>query len=506
MNILDSKKTCKTVNESKTANMKQTKEYPATHSMSTAWYVADEDGNVGIMDFNENGPVPWQTEQTCIEDLILEHWEDYQNKQKLPIELTDEQIDDLMSTPYSPEKEETWWDCVIQIDTTKVDEFLKLANNSDFRLECCLSETRGLYSIDANHCTSETPKEGLYQILKDSTLQKMLDQKIILQVFKQQDYWMNVEWADEKVVHTKEFEKAPYYIFHQPYWTGFLPECMNVPEHPVKLYQLPEKLRRRVLRLPVKFKETKNFQIAEWHPCSVSTGYNSPTEVVDGCEYEMLPLTNGNQAYLCTEIILPSIFIHYCSEREKYDCSECEYHCHACEDHCFTNKPTVLSITNPFEEWDYSRQIKSDPIFPHSIWVPFLPKIPLKLKNKPNCWTNDGWQHYVSLEDIRKHVSGRRLLDLFQKNRQWLEDQVARFNPRVILISGAAEAIMRAVYPFGQNQITINGTAYPMYLLSEVESHREEIERLASLSYQGKLIPHIISVEEMERIKQEEND
>ncbi len=35
--------------------MKQTKEYPATHSMDTAWYIADEDGNVGIVDFNESG-------------------------------------------------------------------------------------------------------------------------------------------------------------------------------------------------------------------------------------------------------------------------------------------------------------------------------------------------------------------------------------------------------------------------------------------------------------------
>ena len=27
------------------------KEYPATHSMDTAWYIADEDGNVGWTDF-----------------------------------------------------------------------------------------------------------------------------------------------------------------------------------------------------------------------------------------------------------------------------------------------------------------------------------------------------------------------------------------------------------------------------------------------------------------------
>ena len=36
--------------------MKTTKEYPATHSMSTAWYIVDDEGNVGILDYNENQP------------------------------------------------------------------------------------------------------------------------------------------------------------------------------------------------------------------------------------------------------------------------------------------------------------------------------------------------------------------------------------------------------------------------------------------------------------------
>ena len=34
--------------------MKTNKEYPATHSMSTAWYCVDEDGNVGIFDIDDN--------------------------------------------------------------------------------------------------------------------------------------------------------------------------------------------------------------------------------------------------------------------------------------------------------------------------------------------------------------------------------------------------------------------------------------------------------------------
>ena len=41
--------------------MRINKEYPATHSMSTAWYVANKDGNVAIMNFEDKGPVPWKT-------------------------------------------------------------------------------------------------------------------------------------------------------------------------------------------------------------------------------------------------------------------------------------------------------------------------------------------------------------------------------------------------------------------------------------------------------------
>lgn len=53
------------------------KEYPATHSMATAWYFADEEGNVAIMDYNDNGPVPWETEETGIESLVYGHCENY---------------------------------------------------------------------------------------------------------------------------------------------------------------------------------------------------------------------------------------------------------------------------------------------------------------------------------------------------------------------------------------------------------------------------------------------
>ena len=37
--------------------MKTTKEFPATHSMSTQWFVVDEEGNIALFDFDEKSGV-----------------------------------------------------------------------------------------------------------------------------------------------------------------------------------------------------------------------------------------------------------------------------------------------------------------------------------------------------------------------------------------------------------------------------------------------------------------
>ena len=115
--------------------MKIEKEFPATHSMSTAWYVADEDGNVAIMNYNDNGPVPWETEETSIEELVYGHFEDYDTKDHLTVDLTDDQIDDLMENPHQPEDEDSWLECIFQIDLDQEADFLNLAKNPDFEIE-----------------------------------------------------------------------------------------------------------------------------------------------------------------------------------------------------------------------------------------------------------------------------------------------------------------------------------------------------------------------------------
>jgi hypothetical protein len=81
--------------------------------------MSDEDGNVGIMEFNENGPVPWGIGDYDLTALVLGV------EDGLKIDLTDEQIFELLGEPY-PKDKISWSFCIIQIDPSRTDEFLRI--------------------------------------------------------------------------------------------------------------------------------------------------------------------------------------------------------------------------------------------------------------------------------------------------------------------------------------------------------------------------------------------
>lgn len=92
--------------------------------MSTSWYIVDDEGNVGIMDYDENDPVPWGIEEITGDDLKYGHLEDYRTGKFLQFNLTDEQILDLLHEPHKPSEETDWYNCVVKIDRKKTDQFL----------------------------------------------------------------------------------------------------------------------------------------------------------------------------------------------------------------------------------------------------------------------------------------------------------------------------------------------------------------------------------------------
>lgn len=266
------------------------KEYPATHSMSTSWYIVDEEGNVGIMDFNENGPVPWGTEQIASEDLAWGHYVD-------KVDLTEEQILYMLGEPQMQEETVFWPHCTIQIDNSKKDLFETLCQGDDIEIEACLSESLGIYEVSCWGSVKFNADDSMY-ILEKSTLRKLLDDKIIKNVYNNLEFEIDESYENENWIPELKFNKSAYYYYWQPYSPTQLSELVCKPNCPVKVSQLSERMQQRAYHLPIKFKNCPKIQIAEFTPCGVTGLQYDEIERINGCEYALLPLPNGQKAYM----------------------------------------------------------------------------------------------------------------------------------------------------------------------------------------------------------------
>ena len=240
------------------------KEYPATHSMATAWYCVDEDGNVGIFDIDDNGPIPVDGyEQNSVEEVF---WEDFSHDEPLfkKLHLEPKQIAkmlDPMDVEDVWEKDNEFWtnpswmDVIVKIDMTKLDIFLKaISMDEDQSTIVCLSEEQGIFYVDFFF-----NKQGV----------ELLEQNhVILAKYKALRY----EFTDEDNEELrKKFHQAnqrfPIYIYRQNYWPFHDPAIRETsPENPIKLEQLPDNIRRKVRVLPLKFKDNDRIQLAEYVP------------------------------------------------------------------------------------------------------------------------------------------------------------------------------------------------------------------------------------------------
>lgn len=466
--------------------MKTDKEYPATHSMSTAWYIVDDDGNVGILDYNDNGPVPWGIEETYGSELKYGYEDsscDIEHK-GLRFNLTDEQILDLLSEPHKPSEETLWYDCAVRIDKKKTARFLKLCEN-DSVSAFCISENLGLYEFYAMDCAvdryyNNAPIHG--------TLKVMLDEEIILEVYRTQMLDMDDEYNNGDVIHSKSFDNSPYFIFHQPYWTEFLPQKMHEPKHPVRISQIPEEFRQRIHKIPGRFSDMETFLIAQYYPCKAYSN-EDPTYVVDGCSYQTAPLPDGSKVY--TKISMYDYpFFPFCSEKERFRCSgKCSMSCCNINDSLFTDKPTALFIFCPKEYGDRKWKALSDIVVRNLYVTAYLPKF---------AYRTDKW--YSLKEHVEQFMTDKYLSHLFRNSKGYVELIITDMNPRVILVTDRAYDRLKENYPVKSDTIEINGTDYPFYKASSWKCHSSVIEKLAQLPYQGKDHPLTITLEQMERL------
>lgn len=230
------------------------KEYPATHSMATSWFAIDCEGNVALIDFNDNGPVPDVVgSDESFESIIVEHFVDKSNKIRRTI-LTEEQIDLLVSCldfePFNKDDEHIILDDRIwRINPQLKDDFFKIMEGYENSL-VILSEEKGLYYIVY---LSEKKRQKVFERICET---KFTFSSAIFFIFTCIE-----EETDSNPPRLAEgFENLPMFIYAQEYWDPPL-KRVHIPKHPIKANQLTEENIEKALHFPFSFKNIKHIPV-----------------------------------------------------------------------------------------------------------------------------------------------------------------------------------------------------------------------------------------------------
>lgn len=452
--------------------------------MSTAWYVVDDEGNIGIVDYDDDGPVPWGTRETVVEEIVFGPDEIGRDGKPIKFNLTDQQVLDLHKGGHTPTADDYWWDATVRIDPKKEERFLEICSSkSKHEIEnvSCISKDLHLYIIDAHKCT-ETDKTTKKDIATGAQ-KTLLDENIILEILEKPYYWEDIAPDGDL--------KSPYYIFSQRYSPDGLAIKITTPAHPVKIDQVPACFKERIHQIPGLFNEMASFQIAQHHPCEFYSSFPT-THIIDGTKYTLTELENGEMGYVKSSINkFP--FKDFCPKNNHPECDgECNMQCYNFNNESMTAKPTVLLVIGPFEENLYGWKHKTDPIAQRCAEITYISAIP--------CIEKTG----LKIEsDLTEYLTRENLLDTFRKTKGHFEKCVASINPRVIISTQKGYEALEEIYGITERSITIAGTEYPIYQFSAIEDNRAEIERLAKLPYRGSELPLVISEEEMNRLLQE---
>ena len=215
--------------------MKTDKEYPATHSMATAWY--------------------------CVDEVL---WDDFSYDDETGfrmLKLTDEQVKPLLTKPIgtmgSWEKTSDgwfnvdWWDVIIKIDMSKVEILKHHVAKKWERPPICISKKQGLFYVNFH-----SDKEIVDALEKND----VIIAKYYPPIYSYEDD-INENFAGN--------DRFPFYIYHQDYSVASEPAIKIInPEFPLKAEQLPDEIREKAKVLPLKFKDTERIQLAEYMPVS----------------------------------------------------------------------------------------------------------------------------------------------------------------------------------------------------------------------------------------------
>ncbi len=254
------------------------KEYPATHSMDTAWFVSDLDGNVAIFQFEEDGPGPIPFTDLHTDALIPMLGEEKEGIPVMPF--TKEQVEEL-KIGLKPVK--------AAIEIRALSNILILPEKANALINA---------GADFDLCYSKG--EGFYHLMywkdyNEEDVQAFIDKGYILGA---QQCDIEIYFSDERDDQTEHrLAHFPFYVYEQSLCSNFPPERVVVPKYPMKIEQMSDDAKKYMFSLPVRFEEKKSLEPSEFidSQCWV---FHNHTKDVDGIKYMQVALTDGGYGYV----------------------------------------------------------------------------------------------------------------------------------------------------------------------------------------------------------------
>lgn len=420
------------------------KEYPATHSMATSWFAIDADGNVAILNFDDNGPVPLiagseETEESVIMDVLPRKCEYFPYA---ILNFTKDEIDEIISNSAPCKRDDfNLMEVLVKVERDKLSRFFEIIKEMDCKVNdvVCLNKEEGIFYLD----------------MWDDKVEKML--KNIVKPICSLSFWNGDNDAEEEMA----LNGFPFYVYRQSYSPNIPIRRTQIPKSAFKEDRLSKDVIKKALRLPFRFDETEHFHTAMYIP---TMSYASE-KIIDGREYLDLDTPDGGRIFVAQDAIYGFGCGKYC--RLCYDDdSECK-HTRARQ---FSIKPTVLIISD-LCGLSYTDKMNNLSIIRDSVELSLIEGVPCE-------------HSYDAFKELEEYP----ISTYFSNCRCRLETNIKFFKPRVIMVFQNILPYLSEVYDIENNEITIGEEKYPLYIWEEREANMLDIKTLAQMEYRGESI------------------
>lgn len=445
--------------------MKLDKEYPATHSMATDWFGIDSEGNVALIEFEDNGAVPALVGEQGFQSLVWEE-QPMRNPQTgmLEISLTPDQLEGLISCfEFTTELPEGHiWNGIWRIDTSYTALFLETIQSERIHY-VVLSQEQGVYYVD-----------NLWSEEHGATIERLRGAEYILG-YAEAELEPTAGRGQARNSLAERYTSIPYYVYTQDY-SDHLLYRLNLPEHCIQEGQMSQAWRARALRLPFSFAEARTIQIARHYPSGWLSGrHEVETEEHQGREYRPIDLAEGETAYVLTSSLLAEEY----SETEVKQTLQRDdlLIWRADRTGCFSFTPTIAVIMGMKDTY-ISESLPSELVH-HTLAVSYLPfTYELERGRCSDC--------PIPQKPLPDKVEVYRLF------ADYLERVLAHYRPHVLLLQSEALEVLGQCHHTEAGTIELFGVVYPFYRYEEAEERVAEILTLARQPYRGTTAPIIL--------------